>query len=294
MQRRMRKSADNFDLKSYVASRQKIVEKALLAVLPSSSAVPRELHKAMRHSVLAGGKRLRPILCMAAAEAVGGRASDALLPGIAIELFHTYTLVHDDLPCMDDDDTRRGKPTCHVLFGDAIAVLAGDALQTLAFEILSRTDRLPASTAVRMVKELSLAAGSQGVAGGQAEDVAVAEGKPVDRKLVKFIHLHKTADLFKASCRIGGIAGGASPAQMNRLTSYGINLGVAFQVTDDLLDAGQKKSKPDGASCLDVGTLREARDSAAKSISLAAESARSLPRGNALAAIAMAIKTRTS
>lgn len=198
--------------------------------LPPAETRPSVLHRAMRHSVLAGGKRLRPILALATAEALGGDPALAGRPACAIELFHTYTLVHDDLPCMDDDDLRRGVPTCHVVFGEANALLAGDALLTLAFEWLASGPN-PAAC----VRELAVCGGSLGVVGGQVEDLA-AEGKPADAATLAFIHSGKTAQLLRASLRIGGLCTGASPDELNRLGRFGDLLGLAFQIVDDILD----------------------------------------------------------
>jgi len=219
-----------FEIESYLAEKSALIDRALRKNLPPAGARPAVLHRAMRYSVLAGGKRLRPILCLAAAKAVGGREEAALLPALAVEILHTYTLIHDDLPCMDNDDLRRGKPTCHVVFGEANALLAGDALLTLAFEWLAGwlgTDNL--------IMELARAAGSLGVIGGQAEDLA-AEGKKPDKAKVEFIHLHKTAVLIKAAVRIGAMCGGAGKRQISALSVYGTKAGLAFQIADDVLN----------------------------------------------------------
>jgi geranylgeranyl diphosphate synthase type II len=181
-----------FDLNTYLNSRRQAVEAELDWKMPIDTTRPSKLHQAMRYSVMAGGKRLRPILCIAACEAVGGQLDNAILPGIAIEILHTYTLIHDDLPCMDDDELRRGRPTAHIVFGEANALLAGDALLTLAFEWLAQTSPpLPYDTS-QLIIELATAAGSQGVIGGQVEDLA-AEGQEADADLVDYIHRHKTA-----------------------------------------------------------------------------------------------------
>jgi geranylgeranyl diphosphate synthase type II len=207
----------------------------LEARLPAESTRPAALHQAMRYSVLAGGKRLRPILCLAAAEAVGGDPARALLPALALEALHTYTLIHDDLPAMDNDTLRRGKPTCHVVFGEATAILAGDALLTLAFEWLAQTQAPPPYPPNQFALELAGAAGSQGVIGGQVEDLA-AEGRPASAELVEYIHCHKTAALLRASVRMGAIAAGAAAADLEALSSYGLKVGLAFQIVDDILN----------------------------------------------------------
>ena len=237
-----------FDLKAFLECRRHSVEIELNRMLPAEATRPTVLHQAMRYSVMAGGKRLRPILCLAACEAVGGDPKNALLPGIAIEILHTYTLIHDDLPCMDNDALRRGRPTSHVVFGEANALLAGDALLTLAFEWLSRTTPPPPYQASQLIFELATASGSQGVIGGQVEDLA-AEGRAADADLVDYIHRHKTAALLRASVRIGGLCGGASPAALHALTEYGECAGLAFQIADDILNVtatAEQLGKPVG------------------------------------------------
>ncbi len=227
------------------------IEAALSAVLPPESRRPAVLHRAMRYSVMSGGKRLRPLLCLAAADAVGGDVRQALKPAVAVELFHTYTLVHDDLPCMDDDDFRRGRPTVHRVFGEANALLAGDALQALAFEVLAG-----ARPAGRLVLELACAAGSAGVVGGQVEDLA-ANPEKVDEATVRYIHQHKTADLFGAAVRMGALSGGARAADLKALAEYARCLGLAFQIVDDVLDG--VAGKPSELSCLAVYDAATAR-----------------------------------
>lgn len=238
-----------FDLSGYLEQRRVLVEKALEDNLPPAGTRPAVLHEAMRYSVLAGGKRLRPILCIAACEASGGEAAGALLAGISIEILHTYTLIHDDLPCMDDDDLRRGRPTCHKVFGEANALLAGDALLTLAFEWLSLTTPADRYGPGHLVRELAQAAGSQGVVGGQVEDLA-AEGSTPNPDLVDFIHYHKTAVLLRAAVRMGGMMAGASPAQLQALSLYGESAGLAFQIADDILNVtatAEQLGKPVGS-----------------------------------------------
>lgn len=242
------------DLSSYLDDRRKMIDRCLDAVLPAETDPPLVLHKAMRYCVFSGGKRLRPILCLAAAEAVGGDPDVACSAAAAVEILHTYTLVHDDLPCMDDDDVRRGKPTVHVAFGEATAVLTGDALQALAYEVTTRT-AVPARYPPRqLVLELAQAAGSRGVVGGQVEDLAM-KGKTPEAEAIASIHRHKTADLFRAALRMGAVAGDADEAQLYRLSDYGLKLGLAFQVADDLLDA----ERHDPASCLSVYEPDEAQ-----------------------------------
>ncbi len=218
------------DVNAYLADLRHEVEAALARLLPPADERPARLHAAMRYSLLAGGKRLRPVLCLASAEAVGGTRAAALLPAIALECLHTYTLIHDDLPAMDDDDLRRGQPTCHKKFDEATAILAGDALLTFAFELLAR-----ATPAAQLAQELAQAAGSRGVVGGQAEDLA-AEGRAPDAQWLDYIHTHKTGALIRAACRMGALAGGANAAQLAALTSYAGEIGLAFQVADDVLN----------------------------------------------------------
>lgn len=224
-----------FDLSAYLGTRREAVEAHLRQHMPAAELRPARLHAAMRYSLFGGGKRLRPILAMAAAESVGGRGTEALHPGAALELLHTYTLIHDDLPAMDDDDLRRGRKTCHIEFDEATAILAGDALQTLAFQWLSTSHAPCPYTAADYVRELAVAAGSEGVIGGQMEDIA-AEGRPLDAATLDYIHAHKTGDLIVAAVRIGGIAGGASATLLEHLTNYARAAGLAFQIADDILN----------------------------------------------------------
>jgi len=225
-----------FDLQTYLRERKAIVDGELDARLPPVKERPTTLHEAMRYSVLGGGKRFRPILCMAATEAVGEDHRKALLPALAIEILHTYTLIHDDLPAMDNDELRRGQPTCHVKFGEANAILAGDALLTLAFQWIAESSPAKPFSVARLVVELADASGSRGIIGGQVEDIA-AEGKEPDPETVEYIHLHKTAELIRSALRIGAMVGGAETKELDALTMYGCNLGLAFQITDDILNA---------------------------------------------------------
>jgi len=234
-----------FDLQAYFDERCQCIDRELDAAMPAEDVPPHVLHEAMRYCVFSGGKRLRPMLCLAAAESVGADPASAMLPALAVELLHTYTLIHDDLPCMDDDDMRRGKPTCHVAFGQANAVLAGDALQALAFELAARAPIPEGTRPAALVLELARAAGSRGVVGGQVEDLALLEGTPT-RESVDFVHEHKTAALFRVAVRMGALAGGASQAALAALSTYGSRLGVAFQIADDLLDKpGQPQEAAD-------------------------------------------------
>ena len=225
-------------MKEYLISRQKMVDGALQSYLPKSSVKPKTIHKAMRYSVFAGGKRLRPILCLAAGESCGGEALAALPLACAVECIHTYSLIHDDLPCMDDDDLRRGMPTSHKVFGEAIAVLAGDALLTFAFELAAQVPGWPRYSLKDVVGELASASGSRHLIGGQVADLE-GEGKRVSIQSLKFIHQSKTAALLCAAIRLGAMSANATPSRLQSLSEFGMALGLAFQVIDDILDVTQ-------------------------------------------------------
>lgn len=197
--------------------------------------VPQPLKESMRYSIMAGGKRLRPILAMAACEAVGGKADEVIRAAAALEVVHTYSLIHDDLPAMDDDDLRRGMPTNHKKFGEAIAILAGDGLLTEAFMMILGASNLPVDRRAAAAWELSYAAGPRGMVGGQAQDILSENAEP-DPEILSFIHSHKTGALISTSVRIGAILGGASEEVLNELTNYGDRMGLAFQIIDDILD----------------------------------------------------------
>jgi geranylgeranyl diphosphate synthase type II len=230
----------SFNLDQYLERVGARVNAALDKLLPRETAAPPTIHKAMRYSLFAGGKRIRPVLCVAACEAVGGKIAAAMPAACAVECIHTYSLIHDDLPCMDDDDFRRGKPTNHKVFGEGIAVLAGDALLTEAFALLAKAAP-PKEYPVRaLVSELALAAGSRRLIAGQVQDLE-NEDRRATLEEVKTTHLNKTAALITASIRLGAMSGGASPQQLKRLTRYGQDLGLAFQVIDDILDATSTK-----------------------------------------------------
>ena len=226
------------EIKSYWKQRQAAFEKALNAALPPASAKPATMHKAMRYSLFAGGKRLRPILCLAAAESVGGKITSAMPLACAVECIHTYSLIHDDLPCMDDDDLRRGKPTSHKVFGEGVAVLAGDALLTHAFELAARVPGWSRYSVADVIRELAHASGSKALIAGQVVDLE-CEGKKVSPGQLKYIHLNKTAALICSSIRLGAMSGNAGNADLKTLTRFGQALGLAFQVIDDILDITQ-------------------------------------------------------
>jgi geranylgeranyl diphosphate synthase type II len=219
------------NIKEYLIKVAAITDATLERVLPPKDSYPTSIHTLMRYSTFAGGKRVRPGLVMASFEACGGQFGDerVLLTSAAIEMLHTFSLIHDDLPCMDDDDFRRGKPTAHKAFNEALAVLGGDALCIEAFEILSRTGR------VDVIREIAKALGTQGMIGGQVVDIE-SEGKVVSRSVLEYIHNKKTAALISACVRTGALLADASDTTLDKLTSYGNNIGLAFQVVDDILD----------------------------------------------------------
>jgi geranylgeranyl diphosphate synthase type II len=224
-------------LKAYLQDRQKIVEEALEHYLPGEDNIPADIYQAVRYSVFNGGKRIRPILCLAAAEAVGGDLGQAIPVACALELIHSYSLIHDDLPAMDDDDFRRGKPTCHKVFGENIAILAGDALLTEAFVLLSHMEkvRLSAERRLAVIQEIAQAAGINGMVGGQALDVL--SGKFVsDENTLHEIHRRKTGALIVAAVKSGAIIFNVRKDKIQALAEYGINLGLAFQIADDILN----------------------------------------------------------
>jgi geranylgeranyl diphosphate synthase type II len=230
------------NLKSYLASRQKLIDRALDRYLPNEATPPTTIHKAMRYSLFAGGKRLRPILCLAAAETCAGKIDSALPVACALECIHTYSLVHDDLPSMDNDDFRRGRPTCHKVFGDGIAVLAGDALLTIAFEIVSHAKPAPRYDTSMLLREIATAAGSERLIAGQVADLE-AEGKNTNRSQLRYIHENKTAAILTTSVRLGAMSANAKPKQLNAITRFGRALGLAFQIIDDILDVTQTSEK---------------------------------------------------
>jgi len=230
------------DARAYLAERAPLIERALEAALPPASEPPGALHAAMRHLLFPGGKRLRPALACAAAEAVGSAPEAALPLAAAVELVHTYSLVHDDLPCMDDDDLRRGRPTVHRAFGEATAVLAGDALLTAAFAVLAgEPGARDAERRLAALRELAAAAGSRGLVGGQVDDLGF-DARGADAAEVEAIHARKSAALIAASIAGGAWLGGAEAALVDRLRRFGRAVGVAFQIADDLLDAEEEST----------------------------------------------------
>ncbi len=225
-------------LTQYIAEQQGQVEDALRRVVPDESTPPQSIHKAMRYSLFAGGKRIRPLLAIAAAEAVSDAPSGVVVAACTLELIHTYSLIHDDLPALDNDDLRRGRPTCHKVFGEAMAILAGDALLTLAFQVLSQLSIDPVRKC-RLIEELSVASGTVGgMIGGQVHDIE-GEHKHPNAALLEAIHRAKTGALLRASVRMGAIYAGADEEQLGALSCYGEHIGLAFQIVDDLLDVEQ-------------------------------------------------------
>ena len=244
MSKKLKQTPTNgsFDLSAYLARRTEAVNRALDRFLPPTSARPATIHKAMRYSLFAGGKRMRPALCLAAAAACGGRESEAMPLACAVECIHTYSLVHDDLPAMDNDDYRRGKLTSHKVFGEGIAVLAGDALLTQAFEVAAQCKGWPRYSHERIVLELARAAGSLQLIAGQVADLE-AEGKKIAAPQLRYIHERKTSALLCCSVRLGGMSANCTAAQLEALTNFGYNVGLAFQVIDDILDVTQTSEK---------------------------------------------------
>jgi geranylgeranyl diphosphate synthase type II len=230
-------------LKEVMEQGQHLIDQALERLLPPATQRPESIHQAMRHSVFAGGKRLRPILCMEAARMIASSLPEGVEDlGSALEMLHTYSLIHDDLPALDNDDLRRGKPTCHVVFGEALAILAGDALQTQSYEVLARL-KCPAEARVRIIEEIARGTGTvDGMIGGQVKDLE-AERQPSDAETLEYIHRSKTGALITASLVSGGIYAGASSTEVQRLRDFGRAIGLAFQIVDDVLDVTQSSEQ---------------------------------------------------
>ncbi|HUJ19550.1 MAG TPA: farnesyl diphosphate synthase [Nitrospirota bacterium] len=233
------------DIKGYLARKKDVVDRTLQKLVPNEKTFPPAVHEAMRYSLFAGGKRVRPILALAAAEALGAKTTDLLPIAASLELIHTYSLIHDDLPAMDNDDFRRGRPTCHKVYGEAIAILAGDGLLNLAFEVLShprRTRAIPASRLITITREIATASGVFGMIGGQVVDIQ-SEGREVDFPTLEYIHTHKTGALIRSSVRAGALYARAGKRQFAALTRYGEMVGLAFQIADDILDITGKQEE---------------------------------------------------
>jgi geranylgeranyl diphosphate synthase type II len=233
------------DIKTYLSRKKDLVDKSLEKLVPRADAFPPSVHEAIRYSLFAGGKRVRPILALAAAEALGTKTVDLLPLAGALELIHTYSLIHDDLPAMDNDDYRRGMATCHKVYGEAIAILAGDGLLNMAFEVLSDQRRLkavPAGRLIAIIREISTASGVHGMVGGQVVDME-SEGREVDFPTLEFIHTRKTGALIRASVRTGALYARAGKRQYTALSHYGELVGLAFQIADDILDITGKREE---------------------------------------------------
>jgi geranylgeranyl pyrophosphate synthase len=276
------------------------VNEALALALPPEDRPPVTVHRAMRGAVLDGGKRVRPVLCLLSARASGGEEAEAMPAALAVEMVHAFSLVHDDLPSMDDDDLRRGKPTCHVVFGEGLAVLCGDALLDHAFATLTELPRVEAVPAA--VRALAEAVGTDGLIGGQVEDLA-AQGDPPDRERVEWIHRRKTAALFRACARLGSLAAGAAPEVSEALDRFAELSGLAFQIVDDVLDEtipaeelGKTAGKDRAAGKMTYPAafgLAASMEKARELAGLARESVADLPAGEILAGLADRIIERT-
>ncbi len=263
------------DMNKLWTERKALVEQALVKELREQEALDPHLAESMKYSLMAGGKRLRPILLMAAADALGAEGTDYLTTGAAIEMIHTYSLIHDDLPAMDDDDYRRGKLTNHKVYGAGIATLAGDALLTLAFEVMLRQTGVSDGVRLAVVREMAVAAGMNGMVGGQAIDLE-SEGHHISMEQLRKMHMGKTGALFRAAIRSGAIMAGASEQDLAALTSYAEEFGLAFQITDDILDVvGEQEligkpvgsdEKNDKSTYVTLTSLDEARRLARKSV----------------------------
>ncbi len=233
------------ELRAYLEQKRELVEAALARVFPEPGGPAEDVVKAMRYSLFAGGKRLRPILCIAGAEAVGGEGQGVMPVACALELIHTYSLIHDDLPAMDNDDLRRGKPTNHKVYGEAVAILAGDGLLTEAFHQMTNmklSKELRPEALLRVIRIVAEASGYEGMVGGQVTDIR-SEGKAVEPRVVEFIHTHKTGAIIAASVASGAILGGGTAAEVKAIRRYGESIGLAFQVADDILDVEGDSAK---------------------------------------------------
>ena len=293
------------NLATRLAHHRARLDKHLARLLPPTDAYPESLHQAMRYSVLAGGKRIRPILCLETAAALSRRPDGIEDLACAIEFIHTYSLIHDDLPALDNDDLRRGQPTCHRKFGEAIAILAGDALLTLAFEVLARMTRPEPRRRTQIIRELAAAAGTRGgMIAGQVGDLE-AEGQPVSARQLESIHRAKTGALIRAAIRTGALFAGARRRAYERLNTFGEKLGLAFQIVDDILDVrgtSERLGKPAGqdaprqkATYPDVHGLEESEQAATRLVEEAcAELASFGRRGATLQALARELLRRTA
>jgi geranylgeranyl diphosphate synthase type II len=224
------------NITDYLAEQKRLVDECLARLVPAENEAPPSIHAAMRYSLFAGGKRVRPILVLAVGESLGGARESLLHLGAAIEMIHTYSLIHDDLPALDNDDLRRGRPTCHRVFGEAMAILAGDALMTRAYQLLAELPEVPDAIRLAIIREIAFATGTvEGMIGGQVVDLQ-SEGKPIDAEMLEYIHRSKTGALLTACIRSAALAAGANGGQLAALTAFGNQIGLAFQIVDDILD----------------------------------------------------------
>lgn len=231
------------NVQDYIAELRCAVDEYLERLLPPEDEAPGMIHRAMRYAVFAGGKRVRPILAFASGESVGGARDTLLRLGAALEMMHTYSLIHDDLPALDNDDLRRGRPTCHKVFGEAIAILAGDALMTRCYQVLAEIPNVSESVRLTLIREVAYATGTvEGMIGGQVVDLE-SEGKPIDARILDYIHRSKTGALLTACMRCGALAAGANATQLHALTEFGRKTGLAFQIVDDILDITASSEK---------------------------------------------------
>lgn len=242
---------EKVDLNAYLASKNALIEQALDQFIPEQSLPYGKLFTAARYSLLGGGKRLRPILALATAETVGGYLEAAMAPACALEMIHTYSLIHDDLPCMDNDDYRRGKPSLHRAFPEGHAVLTGDYLLTYAFEVLSKAPKLTAEQRLRLITVLSQRSGGEGMISGQVLDLDIV-GKKIDLEILKLVHRLKTGALLKASIEFGGIVANVPESQMVLLQEFGEKIGLAFQIMDDVLDVTASEQKHGKKTASDI------------------------------------------
>ncbi|VAW40486.1 (2E,6E)-farnesyl diphosphate synthase [hydrothermal vent metagenome] len=294
------------DIKSYLTAKRTLVEEALNSILPESDERLTTHFEALNYSLRAGGKRIRPILCMAAAEALGGSVASFMDIPCALECIHTYSLIHDDLPAMDDDELRRGKPTNHMVYGEAEAILAGDGLLTLAFELLSRDNAalLSADVQLKITNLIARAAGSTGMVGGQALDIE-SEDKEIPFSTLRLIHSCKTGALITASVQSGALLGGAGEGEFLAMTSYGRNIGLAFQIVDDLLNvlgtteqlgkAAGSDAEHNKATYPAIFGLEATREKAGEAVAAALEALRHFDhKADPLRALAEYIYTRSN
>lgn len=290
-------------IKEYLEDKRVLINSFLERYL-NNPVSPKVLHDAMAYSLLAGGKRIRPILCLTSYEACGGNCADILPQACSVELIHTYSLIHDDLPAMDNDDLRRGKPTNHIVFGEAMAILAGDALLTDAFRLFSQSEKIEAARLLAGLNELASAAGLMGMVAGQAQDI-VSESDHPDREMIEFIHRNKTAALIRASIRIGALMSATDSRTISFLSDFGENIGLAFQVVDDILDiesSTEELGKPRGSdrkknkmTYPSVFGVARSKEIAAKLIDKAIASAKNIEGApEKLIAIAKYLLTRTN